>query len=338
MNVRMGVARWTASVAIVAAAFANIASAADKKWRVPKTEYGHPDLQGYWDFGSSTPLQRPTDLGEQRVYTEAEAMAVRAKIRENNRKREAPVDLSQGAPKAGDFIGQEADVVATVSRDELTTINGEYRTSLIIDPPNGRLPLRPGFVDFHGQRVARGIGAYDGPDTMDPNARCLQYGLASPALVPIPWNSNLQIVQSRDYVMIMSEMIHDARIVRLSDTHVGHEIRFWGGDSIGHWDGDTLVVRTVNFRPEQSVGFGMRISDEFELTERLTRIGKDGILYAYTVVDPKAYTAPFTVETVLKRLQPGQQIYEFACHEGNYSMRWMLTGARKQDADALNAK
>jgi len=307
------------------------------KWKAPKTEYGQPNLQGNWDFGTSTPFQRPKALGEKRAYTEDEAIAVRNKVREGNLKMDAPVDLTQGAPKVGDAVGQQADEMSFDRRDDLTRVNGEYRTSLIIDPPTGQVALRPGFVDFHGQRAARGIGVYDGPDTMDAPSRCLA-GPGTPSMYPYPWNANLQIVQNKEHVMLSAEAYPDARIVRLNSQHQDKSIRAWLGDSIGRWQGNTLVVHTANFRPEQSYAYMMRMSDEFELTERFTLISRDELFYSYTVVDTKSYTAPFTAERILKRLPPGIRAYEVACHEGNYSLGGILSGTRKQEQDAAQKK
>jgi hypothetical protein len=310
--------------------------ASDKQWRMPKTDSGQPDLQGYWDFGTTTALQRPKDLGEKRTYTDEEAQAVRNKTRANNLKMDASVDLSVGAPKAGDAVGQEADMASFERRDDLTRIDGEYRTSLVVDPPNGRIPVQTSYVDFHAQRAARGLSVYDGPDTMDAPTRCLA-GPGVPTLYPYPWNANLQIVQNKSYVMLSAEAFPDARIVRLDSTHA-NGIQFWMGDSVGRWEGSTLVVHTTQFRPEQSYAFMMKASEEFELTERFTLISQNEILYRYTVVDPKAYSAPFTAERILKRLRPEVRIYEVACHEGNYSLGGILSGTRKQEQDASTRK
>jgi hypothetical protein len=322
------------SVATLLILSARDVGAADKQWRMPKTESGQPNLQGYWDFGTTTAMQRPKDLGEKRTYTDEEAQAVRNKTRANNLKMDAPVDLSVGAAKAGDAVGQEADVMSFDRRDDLTRINGEYRTSLVVDPPNGRIPVQAGYVDYNGQRAARGFSSNDGPDTMETPTRCLA-GPGVPTLYPYPWNANLQIVQSKDHVMLSAEAYPDARIVRLNSTH-GQGIRLWMGDSVGHWEGVTLVVHTTQFRPEQSYAFMMKASEEFELTERFTLISQNEILYRYTVIDPKAYSAPFTAERILKRLRPEVRVYEVACHEGNYSLSGILAGTRKQEQDDKN--
>ncbi len=309
---------------------AQTAPAADKRWRMPRTDYGHADLQGVWDFGTLTPFQRPAALGDRRVHTDAEVSEMEQQYRDFFTKLSATLDLASGAPQAGDKVGQDADFPAYTQRVDLTRVNGEYRTSLIVDPPNGRLPIKPDFVDYNTQR-ARDVTTTDGADSMDVVTRCLMYGWAVPSMATTPWNSNLQIVQSKHHVVIATEMIHDARIVRLNATH--HGLVVWAGDSIGHWEGDTLVVHTINVRPEQSLPL-LQISDKFELTERYTLVSQDEILYRYTVLDTLAYTQPFTVERILKRLKPDQRIYEVACHEGNYSLAGILGGTRKQERDA----
>jgi hypothetical protein len=141
-------------------------------------------------------------------------------------------------------------------------------------------------------------------------------------------------VQTKHFVVLHTEMFHDARIVRLNGTHPDHGARVWMGDSIGHFEGQTLVVHTINFRPEQSYAAIMPMSEDFELTERFTRVSDNEIVYSFTVVDPRAYTRPFTGECTLKRATPGDRILEFACHEGNYSMTGILAGARKEEEDA----
>jgi hypothetical protein len=158
-------------------------------------------------------------------------------------------------------------------------------------------------------------------------------------MYPLPWNANLQIVQNKEHMLLSVEAYPDARIVRLNSQHLDSSIRTWLGDSIGRWEGNTLVVHTTNFRPEQSYAYLMiPMSDEFELTERFTLISRDEIFYSYTVVDPKAYSTPFTAERILKRLRPEVRTYEVACHEGNYSLGGILAGTRKQGQDPTQEK
>jgi hypothetical protein len=290
---------------------------------------GHPDLQGIWDFGTKTPVQRPAALGEQRAYTEQEAMELESKLREANRRMDAPIDLSKDAPVVGAKINNEADAPSVDRRHDLTRVNGEYRTSIIVDPTNGQLPKRSGFADHNAQLAARNIRATDGPESLDAPTRCI-HPLPVPSILPLPYSTLLQIVQTNDHVVLHTEIMHDARIVRLNSTHRQHGAKVWMGDSIGHYEGDTLIVHTINFRPEQSWSM-MPMSEDLELTERFTRLSKDEIVYSFTVVDAKAYTSPFTGERTLKRAAPTDRMLEFACHEGNYAMTGILAGARKQE-------
>lgn len=302
---------------------------------LPRTEHGHPDLQGTWFFGSRTPLQRPKHLGLKKTYSLEEVAALEERMLQNNLSLDAPRDPNRSAPERGARIGQEADdeFLAHWQEPKLVPVLGEYRTSIIIDPPDGRLPLQEGFKDYFAQQRAAGRRATDGPEGQPLNGRCLMFGSAIPSMTPIMMNANMQIVQNRDYLMIMTEMVHDARIIRLNDEHFNNGVRNWMGDSVGHWEGDTLVVRSRDFRPEQSFAMGLRISEEFSVTERFTLVGKDSIHYQFLATDPQAYTQPVTGERTLRRNRPEEKIYEFACHEGNRSMPNILRGARVQELD-----
>jgi hypothetical protein len=309
------------------------AYATDSQWKQRTTEHGHPDLQGTWDFGTKTPFQRPAALGDKRAYSQQEARDFENKAREEHLRMDAPVDLSKNAPVAGGHVGEEADEGSMERRYDLTRVNGEYRTSIIIDPGNGRIPKRAEFVDHYARLAAMNIRQTDGPETLDAPTRCIQ-PLPVPSIFPMVWSALLQIVQTKDYVVLHTEMFHDARIVRLNGTHPNRGARVWMGDSIGHFEGNTLIVHTINFRPEQSWAAIMPMSEEFELTERFIRVNDDEIVYNFTVVDLKAYTRPFTGERMLKRAAPSDRILEFACHEGNYSMTGILAGARKEEETA----
>lgn len=310
------------------------AHAVERGWQPPSTEHGHPDLQGVWDFGTKTPFERPAALGEKRAYTEEEALEFERKALETNREMDAPIDLSKNAPVAGGQIGQEADADSMERRHDLTRVGGEYRTSIIIDPPSGRLPRRKEFVDFFGQIAARNMKPTDGPDTLDTPTRCLAT-FPVPTIFPVPWNALLQIVQTKEYVVLHTEMVHDARTVRLNGVHPAHKMKLWYGDSIGHFDRNTLIVHTTDFRAEQSYAYIMTMSEGMQLIERFTRVSADEIVYSFTVTDPAAYTRPFTGERTLKRARPSDRMLEFACHEGNYAMAGILAGTRKQEQDAV---
>lgn len=311
------------------------ATNANSDWTMPRTEHGHPDLQGTWLFGSRTPLQRPRNLGMKQTYTDAEVSELEQRMRQGMERQDAPLDPRRDAPEAGARIGQEADdtFLAHYRRPELVAVNGEYRTSVIVDPADGRMPLREGFEDFTAKRRAAGLADTDGPEGQPLSGRCLMFGAAVPSLTPVMMNPNLMIVQNRDYVMIMTEMIHDVRIIRLDSAHFDQGVRNWMGDSIGHWEGDTLVVRTKNFRPEQSSSRSIALSEDFELVERYTLVGDNAIHYAFTATDQQAYTQTVSGERTITRNPPEDRIYEYACHEGNYSLLGILSGARRQEAD-----
>ena len=312
------------------------AVANDRSWKPRQTEYGHPDLQGLWDFGTKTPFQRSAALAEQRAFTEQQAAEFEAKARADNSKLDAPIDLSRGAAAVGDKIGQESDNDAMERRHDLTRVAGEYRTSIVIDPLDGRVPRRKEFLDHFAQLAARKILTTDGPEVMETPTRCLAT-LPVPTIYPMPWSALLQIVQTKDHVVLFTEMIHDARIVPFRDTHASRGKREWLGHSIARFEGATLVVHTIDFRVEQSYAAIMPMSEDFELIERYTRTGPDEILYSFTVTDPQAYTRPFTGERTLKRARSGDRILEFACHEGNYSMPGILAGARKIERDVTQS-
>ena len=303
---------------------------------MPRTGYGHPDLQGTWFFGSRTPLQRSADLGDKLAFSEGEVVELERSMRQRLERQGAPLDPGRGAPEVGARIRQEADdtFLGHLLPPKIVRIAGEYRTSIIVDPPDGRLPVREGFQDFTARQRAAGLGDSDGPEGQPLSGRCLMFGAAIPSLTPAMMNPNLQIVQTEDYVVVLTEMIHDARIIRLGDTHFEHNVPKWMGDSVGYWEEDTLVVHTRNFRPEQSNRM-LRHSDELEIIERYTLSGDDRIHYAFTVVDEQAYTRPVIGERTLTRNAPQEKVYEYGCHEGNHSLAGMLRGARRQEMEAL---
>jgi hypothetical protein len=300
------------------------------EWTMPRTEYGHPDLQGFWTNTSQTPAERPAHLGTQRAYTEAEALALEAAVRQVDQDHAAPLDGNRAAPPAGGDIGQEADVNFIDRYINVLRVKDEYRTSMIVDPPDGRFPYTENARELN--QVARwraaGSGPFDGPEMRPPGERCLSRGI--PPTVVTPYNANYQIVQTRDYVMLLGEMINDARIIRINAQHLPGEIKTWLGDSIGYWEGDALIVHTRNIREEVSNG-RLMFTDQMTLSERFEIVGKNEIFYSFTVTDSAIYTRPFTEELTLRRHGPGDHLYEYSCHEGNYSLPGILAGARRQE-------
>lgn len=320
---------------VLLCSLAPLCAAADG-WVPPRTEYGHPDLQGFWTNVTQTPIERPTELGEKQTYTESEAMALLQGALEQEADKAEPLDPARPPPEQGGRIGQEADINFSDTYSNVLQVRDEYRTSMIIDPPDGRFPFVPGArdLDIHGQRRRAGFGPSDGPEMRTAADRCLSRGI--PPIVVTPYNSNFQIVQTRDYVMLLGEMVHDARIIRLDQPHLPFAFPAWLGNSVGHWEGDTLVVHTRNFREEIS-HFRLLSSAQLELTERFQIIAEDEIVYSVTVTDPVIYAQPFTEELTLTRHGPDDQLYEYACHEGNYGLTGILAGARREEADARGA-
>lgn len=322
----------------IAAALLNISLPAEAAegsagWQIPRTEYGHPNLQGFWTNTTLTPIERPVELGDQKAYTEAEALELENAARAFEQQKAEPLDADRAPPPVGGAIGQEADINFSDVFTNVLKVRGEYRTSMIVDPPNGRFPFREDGrqQDIYANWTAQGLGPSDGPEARTPGDRCLSRGM--PPMTVTPYNNNYQIVQNKDYFMLMGEMVHDARIIRLDKEHFPGEGKNWLGDSVGRWEGDTLVVHTKNLRPELS-HFRLISTDQLELTERFEIVSKNEILYTVTVTDPAVYTQPFTEEITLMRKAPEDLIYEYSCHEGNYGLQGILAGARRQEWDA----
>jgi hypothetical protein len=297
-------------------------------YQVPRLPDGTPDLQGVWTNATATPMERAPELGDRRAFTEQEAAAISkaaiaaveadAAPSDPNKKIEAISSL----PPVGNY-----NLFWTDRGMSVANINGEWRTSMIIEPSNGRIPALTAEGQQHmAARAARNPN--DGPEGRALGERCLlSFGsLGGPPMLPTMYNSYYQIVQSPGYVMILAEMVHDARIIRIQDHHLPDGIKKWMGDSIGHWEGDTLVIETRNFRPEQSFRGS---SENAVVTERLTRVAKDKIIYHFTFDDPTTFTSSFTGE--LPFVPVDANIYEYACHEGNYALPGILSGAREAE-------
>ena len=330
---------WLA--ATVAPASAQTASRPNEPSKVPRGADGRPNLEGVWDFRSITPLERPKELGNKEWLTAEEAAAIERKAAASAQAqdRRTPGDV------AGAYNSFWMDAVSANSR----------RTSIIVDPPDGRLPPTvPGAVRQEGsygehwtagERPVRyrGGGLYpEGPEDRGLAERCLVGFNAGPPLIPGGYNQNIQIVQTSSHVVILHEMVHDARIVPLDGRpHLPKTIQRWMGDARGRWDGDTLVIESANFTDKtlsfnDSIQSGMGTGKTLHLTERLRRVDAGTLEYSFTVNDPATFTRPFTgIMTLRKSDEP---IFEYACHEANYAIRNILTGARKEEAEAKGAK
>jgi hypothetical protein len=300
----------------------------------PRLADGRPDLQGVWDFRTITPLQRPRGLGERTALTEEEAAAAEAQAASTQTALVESLGGTVGAYNAFWF-------------DLGTNVVESRQTSLIVDPPDGQLPalvegatMQFGSLDrdVPGARPVRyrsgGIGL-DGPEDRAMGERCLVGFNSGPPMMPSGYNNNMQLFQTSDHVVIVNEMVHDARIVPLDRRAHLDGIRQLMGNSVGHWEGDTLVVESRNFTDKTSsfdpgATAGMGSGTTLHLTERFTRVDEDTLLYEYTVDDEATFARPFTVALPMRRSE--EPIFEYACHEGNYGLLNMLRGARADEA------
>jgi hypothetical protein len=292
------------------------------------TPWGEPDLQGVWNDATSTPLQRPGGVGAE-VLGDEEAVDFQAQLAN---------DLSRDRRDGG----PEADVNRAYNEHWMDSrrlkITQDRRTSLIVDPPDGRVPptvpLSPERQKARAARAAAG-GRFNAglPDTfmdMSLPVRCI-IRTDSPPYLPTIYNNDFQIFQSPGFVAIAPEMIHSARIIPVDGRpHLARGFRQWLGDSRGHWDGDTLIVETTNFRTDDGVIFQNANPETFRITERFTRVDADTLNYEFTVEDPTTWTKPWSARIPWVKIDPKEQMYEYACHEDNYDMVHFLTGARSR--------
>jgi hypothetical protein len=287
-----------------------------KPWAVPRTPDGKPDLQGIWNTSTLTPLERPAEFADKPVLTEQEVKDYEARLlRDNNRdRRDGTAEVDVGRAYNEFWYDRGSHVVQS------------RRSSLIIDPPDGKIPaLTP-----QAQQRQAALAEYkkqhpdDGPEDFTLANRCILWATAGPPMLPGAYNNNYQIVQGPGYVSIFVEMIHDARVIPTDGRpHLPSSIRQWLGDSRGHWEGDTLVVETTNFTDKTNF---RGASENMRLVERFTRVDANTITYEFTVNDPSSFTKPWTAQIPMKK--SSEPLYEYACHEGNYAMDGMLRGAR----------
>jgi hypothetical protein len=330
-----------------------------KPWVPPRTPDGKPDLQGNWTNETQTPFER---MGNQAAnLTDAQAAALEKRAHDVEEFRDRPTDPNEQATgPVGNELAAVAGEPTFVERiaqaaggnvggyngfwldpgHKVIRFDGVARSSIVIDPPNGRLPA---LTDAGRQRMSERMAAgrrgasLDGPESASLSDRCLSsFGSnAGPPMLPnYFYNNNYTIVQTKDHVLIMTEMVHDARIVRMgTKQHAPSQVRSWYGDSIGYWEGDTLVVETMNLHPKQLSSSQMTpyraSSDQLKITERFTRTGPDTIRYKFTVEDPVTIVAPYSGELPFHRIN--ENVFEYACHEGNYALPAMLAGQRQEE-------
>ncbi len=299
-------------VALAAAMVAGQVRSAENR-TLPRTPWGDPDLQGVWSIATITPFERPSALAGKQVLTEEEAAELeKTNLTTNNQDRR-------------DGAGTDADLARAYNDfwwDRGTKVVTTRQTSLVIDPPDGRVP--PLTPEGQARATARAARGYDSWEDRSLWERCITRGLP---MIPGPYNNNYQIFQTPEYVAILHEMIHDARIIPLDRRpHVGQNIRQWFGDSRGRWEGDTLVVDTTNFTDKVSYRGS---TDGLHLIERFTRTDAGTVKYEFTIDDPTTFTKTWKAAIPMARTE--EQIYEYACHEGNYGMVNLLSGARVQE-------
>jgi hypothetical protein len=321
--------RWIVAVValLVFATSTPFAGQAPAKWVVPRTPDGHPDLQGVWSFATITPLERPAEFAGKEFLTEQEAATYeKRRLQEMNQDRRDGTATADLARAYNDFWW-----------DRGTKVVSTRRTSLVIDPTDGRIPAQTPEVQRRNAARAearRGRGPADGPEDRSLGDRCILVGTGGAPMIPMAYNNNVQVTQSRDHVVLLNEMIHDARIVPLGPwTPLPANVRPLTGDSHGRWEGDTLIVETSNFSDKTSFRGS---SENLRLTERFTRTAEDTLLYQFTVNDPTSFTKPWTVEIPMWRSR--ELVYEYACHEGNHAMTGILEGARADERAAEAAR
>ena len=350
------------TIALLAVGFATLASTAPvvllaqaesrEQWVLPRTPEGHPDIQGDWTNATITPVQRPSGLRP--VLTPEQVAAIEGGRQEFLEEGYADSDPDREAPPAGGvFSGNLLFDAASGGTggynqfwidagDRVAVFNGERRSSLVTSPEDGRIPaLTPAAQRRIGEAFARSrqFGEFDNPENRPLAERCLMsfgFNGGPPMLPNYFYNNNYTIVQTPSHIMIMTEMVHDVRIIPLSQTRPplpGH-IRPWMGDSWGRWEGDTLVVETTNFPLEQINAYSWLVpagSENFKVIERFTRASESTLNYEFTIIDPDSYASEWGGEVPFRRLDG--LVYEYACHEGNYALENILRGARAEERE-----
>jgi hypothetical protein len=318
------------TVVLVTLTLTIVGSAQAQDSGFPKTAFGAPDLQGIYSIATVTMLERPEQFAGRATISMEEAAQVGTTGESYLDDLTARPDDS--APDVGGYNTFWMD-----PGEQMAVLNGEVRTSIIVDPEDGRLPWAEGAQRAIFAGRASGRGPYDGPEARPMGERCL-VGFGSsggPPMLPVLYNNHSQIVQTEDYVVILAEMNHDARIIYM-DGKVPANFPKWLGTSVGRYEGDTLVVETTGFHPQEGFRGSLRhffyLSSDARVTERFTRVDENTLLYQFTVDDPQVYSRAWTGELPMNAVE--DQIYEYACHEGNYALPGILAGARQQELDA----
>jgi hypothetical protein len=311
----------TAIVAVVIAVAVSVSVSAQRSGAVrpkttnpavPRTADGHPDLQGVWFFGTLTPLERPANMAGRTHLTDAEIAALE--------------DRAGNRPQSFGLFGDQAQYVF------------DKRTSLVTDPPDGKVPPMTAAGEKRQTERSAARKAAENPEDLPVYERCILGFNAGPPIIPGGYNQNIQIVQTPDYLVVHTEMVHTARIVALRERpRFPTQVREWNGDPRGRWEGDTLVVTSTGFKSTGTgtlpldgnlarTGIGWSPDENLTLTERFTRVDRDTLVYEFTINDPTVWSKPWTASIPMTRSD--QQMYEYACHEGNHDFRFILAGSR----------
>ena len=294
------------------------------------TAWGDPDLQGLWTNETRTPMERPVELGSKAFFTEEDVRAMQAAAEPQPQSVEAIVE-EISAPPVGGNVGAHPPIFLDQGEVLLST----RQTSLIVDPPNGRAPLRDSAWQAREERLQH---LEDDYINFTPWDRCITRGVPG-AMLPAAYNNAYRIIQTSNHVVIVHEMIHEVRIIPLEKSvHNDDRIKLWMGDSVARWEGNTLVVETTNFHDRGMIANsgaggrlrGVSVTEDLHLVERFTRINQDTIIWAVTITDPEIYTQPFTISMPLTQ-DPDYVIYEYACHEGNQAIRNILSAGRERE-------
>lgn len=287
----------------------------DQSYRPPRLADGRPDFQGSWDHTNPMPLVRPPGFTTLIITAEQAAQLERA-LEAREEDREIPTEPTE-----------------YFNVRHIQPIRGEYRSSIIVEPDDGKIPGTPVFQEWESRVQFNTLHAMDGPEQRPASERCLGNPASQPPNLYNPGTNLHQIVQTKDAVVFVAEWMNDARIIRLNSQHAPAAVTSWSGDSIGRWEGDTLVVETKYFTAADpgrvASGVRFRVSPQTTVIERITRVSDDELNYEFTVDDPTFYTRPWKGETNFMRTD--DRILEYACHEANYSLTFMLEGARLRD-------
>lgn len=291
---------------------------------VPRTEYGHPDFQGTYTYRTLTPLNRPPELANKETLTVAEA-----------KEWEAFENRRQNRDLIIDSVGGAGYPPGVISYNEFWYERGietieDRRTSLIYDPPDGKMPGRNEVGQTRAKQVAQRRRLSEGPEARTLADRCLMSGGAGPPMIPGAYNNNIQLVQTKDHIMIVNEMIHRARIIRLDSNHHTKQLK-WDGDSIASWDGDDLLIHTQHFYYDQN---SRGSSPSMTLTERFSWVNENTLEYDFTIEDPLTWDQPWSARVPIRRTD--MPLYEYACHEGNHGLAGILAGWRRYEAMGMN--